>query len=180
MSQSQHSIVTIFLSFVFHICLTKIYWVSMEALLNLGAPTRFFWTFFRFCANQCFFELLVLTLLAPLTSLAVTHSLPAEGSLSRVLYICFKCPFFCLDWINVWILALIPLTVFSIWLWFAWFQQNFVAHSIAHSNFVASSDFEQISFWLICLLLLLVTNSVQLSPMFSQSATDCTNYDIRH
>ena len=130
LSQSQHSIVIICLSFVSHICLTKIYWVSMEALLNLGAPTRFFWTFFRFCANQCFFELLVLTLLAPLTSLAVTHSLPAEGSLSRVLYICFKCPFFCLDWINVWILALIPLTVFSIWLWFAWFHQNSLSHSI--------------------------------------------------
>ena len=44
---------------------------------------------------------------------------------------------------------------------------------------ISSSDFEQIIFCLFFLFLLLVMNSVQLSPVLSQSTTDCTNHDIR-
>ena len=45
---------------------------------------------------------------------------------------------------------------------------------------ISSSDFEQINFRSFFLFLLLVINSVQLSPALSQSATDCANYDIGH
>ena len=45
---------------------------------------------------------------------------------------------------------------------------------------ISSSDFEHIIFCLFSLFLLLVINSVQLSPVLSPSATDCTNYDIGH
>ena len=45
---------------------------------------------------------------------------------------------------------------------------------------ISSSDFEQIIFCSFLLILLLVMNSVQLSPVRSQSATDCSNYDIGH
>ena len=45
---------------------------------------------------------------------------------------------------------------------------------------ISSSDFKQIVFCLFFLFLLLVIESVQLSPALSQSATDCANYDIGH
>ena len=124
LSQLQHSIVIICLSFVSHVYLQSVpvlhicskdllsvngsavesccsHWIHLN-LLSILNKSMFFWAF-GFDSISILF-------------LAVIWSLPAEGSLSQVLYICFKCPFFCLDWINVWILALISLTVFSIWL----------------------------------------------------------------
>ena len=165
-----------YMQFPFRRFVTKICWVSTEALLILVAPACLNCTFFWFWSNQCFLasgfdsvSILFLTMIC---------SLLDEGSLNQVSLIWLRCSFFWLDWINVWFLALILPAVFSIRLWFAWFQHK-VLWTVRSLNWrISSSDFEQIIFCSFFLFLLLVINSVQLSPALSQSATDSANYDI--
>ena len=113
-----------YMQFPFCRSTTKIWWVSTEALLNLVAPAGFNCTFFWFWSNQCFWasgfdsvSILFLTIIG---------SVLDEGSLNQGSHIWFRCFFFCLDWINVWFLALILLAVFSIRLLFASCQQRVV------------------------------------------------------
>ena len=112
--------------------------------------------------------------------LTMICSLLDEGSLNQVSLIWLRCSFFWLDWINAWFLALTLIAVFSIRLWFAWFQHT-VLWIVLFTRFKDFFlRFEQIIFCSFFLCLLLVINSVQLSPALSQSATDCANYDIGH
>ena len=112
--------------------------------------------------------------------LTMIRSLLDEGSLNQVFLIWLRCSFFWLNWINVWFLALILIAVFSFRLWFAWFQHKVLWTVCSLDLRISYSDFEQINSCSFFLCLLLVINSVQLSPALSQSATDCVNYDIEN
>ena len=171
------------MQFPFRRFVTKICWVSTEALLILVAPAgfscTFFWcTFFFSCTFNVFWTFGFDSVSA--IFLTMIRSLLDEGSLNQVFLIWLRCSFFWLDWINVWFLALILIAVFSIRLWFAWFQHKVLWTMCSLDLRISSSDFEQINFCSFFLFLLLVINSVQLSPALSQSATDCANYDIGH
>ena len=111
-----------YMQFPFRRFVTKICCVSTEVLLNLVAPAGFNCTFFWFWSINVFwasgFDSVSILFLPMICSLL------DEGSLNQVFLIWLRCSFFWLDWINVWFLALILLAVFSIRLWFTWFQHK--------------------------------------------------------
>ena len=98
-----------------------------------------------------------------------------EGSLNQASQIWFRCSFFCLDWINVWFLALILLAMFCIY-YLLRFSRRLSELCCSLDLKISSPDFESIIFVYFffssfCLFFYLFV---------SQSATDCADYDIGH
>ena len=132
---------------------------------------------FWFWSDQCFWASFSFDSVSILF-LTMNFSVLDEGSLNQVSQIWFRCSFLCLDWINMWFLALILLAVFSIRLLFASFQQKVVW-------IVLITRFKDFFFqlWVNHFLFIppfLLSFYFSYYLVIGQSATDCANYDIEH
>ena len=145
-------------NFPFRAFVTMIYWMSIKVLLNLVAPLNSAVPSSD-SSKSMFFELPVLL---PLI-LYFIHSKSAEISLNCISRVRFSSSFFCLERINIWFMASIPLVLHSFPLWFAQFQQK-------APYIVLPARFRCLFFWfwvnrfcLFCVHLMLVHHSVPLS-----------------